>query len=138
MPKLKQWYAEQIADSISGDGVEVEATLFVDPGESVLWCGVLDPSIPEPEVIDWSEDWSFRESPPCEALAAEANRKFPQDRSAVATAKQNRSGFSPPANALASRKGTSKGKLKGKTKDSSYLICGRSGHFGRQCHGRQW
>ena len=42
-----------------------------------------------------------------EALAAEANRTLAQARSAVATAK-NRSGFFPPSNALASRKGKGK------------------------------
>ena len=26
---------------------------------------MLDPSIPEPDVMDWSEDWSYSESSPC-------------------------------------------------------------------------
>ena len=87
-----------------------------------MWfCGVLDPSIPEPDEVDWSEEWSNYESSPCaesvfpeqshalaliyedvsspecvqqaEVLAAEANRTLAQGRSAVASAKQNRSGF---------------------------------------------
>ena len=115
-------------------------------------------SIPEPDVMDWSEDWSYPESSPCaedeqsqvpaltpddvsspecvqqaEVLVAEANRTLAQARSAVASAKQNRSGFFPPSNVSSSRKGKGKGKVKGKSKDSSCLICGRSDHFWRQC-----
>ena len=60
-----EWYTEQIARSISGDGARVEATWSFDPDEAVRWCGVLDPSVPEPDVIDWSEDWSLQESPLC-------------------------------------------------------------------------
>ena len=41
----------------------MEVTCSFDPDDYVSWCGVLDPSIPEPEVID--SDWSFQESPPC-------------------------------------------------------------------------
>ena len=26
---------------------------------------MLDPSIPAPDVMDWSEDWSYSESSPC-------------------------------------------------------------------------
>ena len=102
--------------------------------------------------MDWSEDWS--ESSPCaedvfpeqsqalalisddvsspecvqqaKVLVAEANRKLAQARSAVASAKQNRSGFFPPSNVSSSRKGKGKGKVKSKSKDSSCLICGRS------------
>ena len=76
---------------------------------------MLDRSIPEPDVVDWSEDWSNYESSPCaenvfpeqgqslalisedvsspecvqqaEVLAAEANRTQAQARSAVASAK---------------------------------------------------
>ena len=97
--------------------------------------------------MDWSEDWSYSESSPCaedvfpeqsqvlaltlddlsspecvqqaEVLVAEANRKLAQARSAVASAKQNRSGFFPPSNVSSSRKGKGKGKVKGKSKDSS-------------------
>ena len=126
---------------------------------------MLDPSIPEPDVMDWSEDYSFSESSPCaedvfpeqsqvlaltsddvsspecvqqaEVLVAEANRTLAQARSAVASAKQNRSGFFPPSNVSSSRKGKGKGKVKGKSKDSSCLICGRSDHFWRQCPERQ-
>ena len=84
---------------------------------------MLDPSIPEPDVVDSSEDWSNFESSPCaenvfseqsqalalisddvsspecvqqaEVLVTEANRTLAQARSAVAQAKQNRSGFFP-------------------------------------------
>ena len=38
-----------------------------------------------------------------EALVAEANRTLAQARSAVASAKQNRSGFFPPSNVSSSR-----------------------------------
>ena len=157
-----EWYAEQFAHSISGDAAELEATWSFDPVEAIWWCGVLDPSIPEP---DGSEDWSYSESSPCaedvfpeqsqvlaltsddvsspecvqlaEVLVAEANRTFAQARPAVASAKQNRSGFFPPSNVSSSRRGKGKGKVKGKSKDSSCLICGRSDHFWRQCPERQ-
>ena len=156
-----EWYAEQIAHSISGDAAELEVTWSFDPVEAIWWCGVLDPSIPEPDAMDWSEDWSYSESSPCaedvfleqsqvlaltsddasspecvqqaEVLVAEANRTLAQARSAVASAKQNRSGFFPPSNVSSSRKGKGKGQVKGKSKDSSCLICGRSDHFWRQC-----
>ena len=76
-------------------------------------------------------------SPECvqqaEVLVTEANRTLAQARSAVASAKQNRSGFFPPSNVSSSRKGKGKGKVKGKSKDSSCLICGRSDHSWRQC-----
>ena len=156
-----EWFAEQIAHSISGDASELEVTWSFDPDEAIWWCGVLDPSIPAPDVMDWSEDWSYSESSPCaedvfpeqsqvlaltsddasspecvqqaEVLVAEANRTLAQARSAVASAKQNRSGFFPPSNVSSCRKGKGKGKVKGKSKDSSCLICGRSDHFWRQC-----
>ena len=148
-----EWYAEQIAHSISGDASELEVTSSFDPVEAI-------PSIPEPDVMDWSEDWSYSESSPCasvfpeqsqvlvltsddasspecvqqaEVLVAEANRTLAQARSAVASAKQNRIGFFPPSNVSSSRKGEEKGNVKGKSKDSSCLICGRSDHFWRQC-----
>ena len=60
-----EWYAEQIAHSISGDAAELEVTWSLDPDEAIWWCGVLDPSIPGPDVMDWSEDWSYSESSPC-------------------------------------------------------------------------
>ena len=41
-----EWYAEQIAHSISGDASELEVTWSFDPVEAIWWCGVLDPSIP--------------------------------------------------------------------------------------------
>ena len=160
-----EWYAEQIAHSISGDAAELEVTCCFDPDEATWWCGVLDPSIPEPDVMDWSEDWSYSESSPgagdvfpeqsqalalisddvssskcvqqAEVLVAEANRTLAQTRSAVASAKQNRSGFFPPSNVSSSRKGKGKGKVKGKSRDSSCLICGRCDHFWRQCPERQ-
>ena len=120
---------------------------------------MLDQSIPEPGVMDWSEDWSYSESSPCaedvfpeqsqvlaltsddvsspecvqqaEALAAEAFRTLAQARSAVASAKENRSGFCPPSNVPSSRKGKGKGKVKGTSKDSACRICGQSDHFWR-------
>ena len=60
-----EWYAEQIAHSISGGAAELEVTWSFDPVEAIWWCGVLDPSIPEPDVMDWSADWSYSESSPC-------------------------------------------------------------------------
>ena len=72
-----------------------------------------------------------------EVLAAEANRTLAQARSAVASAKQNRSGLFPSTNVPSSRKGKGKGKLMGKSRDSSCLICGQSDHFWRQCPERQ-
>ena len=53
-----EWYAEQIAHSISGDAAELGVTWSFDRDESIWWCGVLDPSIAEPDVMDCSEDWS--------------------------------------------------------------------------------
>ena len=131
---------EQIAHGISGDAAELEVTWSPDPDEAIWWCGVLDPSILELDVMDWSEDWSYHQSSLCaeedvstpecvqqaEVLAAEANRILAQARSAVALAVQNRSGFLPPSKVPSSRKGKSKGKLKGKSKGSSCLICGHS------------
>ena len=55
-----EWYAEQIAHSISGDASDLEVTWSFDPVG-----GVLDPSSPEPDTMDWSEDWSYSESSPC-------------------------------------------------------------------------
>ena len=91
----------------------MEATWSFDPVEG----GVLNPSIPEPDVMDWSEDWSYSESSPCaedvvpeqsqvldlttdgasspecvqqaEVPVAEANRTLAQARSAVASVKQD-------------------------------------------------
>ena len=80
-----------------------------------------------------SEDVS---SPECvqqaEVLAAEANRTLAPARKAVASAKQNRSGFFPPSNVPYSLKGKGKGKHKGTSKDSSCPICVRSDHFWRR------
>ena len=59
-----EWYAEQIAHSISGDAPELEVNWSFDLVEAIWWCGVLDPSIPEPDVMDWSEDWSYSASSP--------------------------------------------------------------------------
>ena len=154
-----EWYAEQIAHSVSGDAAELDVTWSFDPDETIWWCGVLDPSILEPE------DWSYHDSSPCaedvfpeqrqalaliyedvsspdcvqqaEVLAAEADRTLAQARSAVASAKQHHSGVFPPSNVSSNRKGKNKGNLKGKSKDSSCLICGRSDHFWRQCPERQ-
>ena len=102
-----EWYAEQIAHSISGDAAKLEVTWSFDPVEAIWWCGVLDPSIPEPDVMDWSEDWSYSfpeqsqvlaltsdaaSSPDCVqqagVLVSEANRTLAQARSAVASATQ--------------------------------------------------
>ena len=57
-----EWYAEQIAHSISGDATELDETWSFDPDESIWWYGVLDPSIPEPDVVDWS---NCESSPVC-------------------------------------------------------------------------
>ena len=73
-----EWNAEQIAHSISGDASELEVTWSFDPVEAIWWCGVLDPSIPEPDVTDWSEDWSYSESSPC------AEDVFPEKRQVLA------------------------------------------------------
>ena len=73
-----EWYAEQIAHSILGDAVELEVTWSFDPVEAIWWCSVLDPSIPEPDVMDWSEDWSYSESSPC------AEDVFPEQSQALA------------------------------------------------------
>ena len=156
-----EWYAEQMAHSISIDAAELEVILSFDPDEAIWWCGVLDPSIPEPDMMDLSEDWSYSESSPCaedvfpeqsqavalisddasspecvqhaEVLVVKANRTLAQARSAVASAKQTRSGFFPLSNVSSSRKGKGKGKVKGTSKNSSCLICVRSDHFWRQC-----
>ena len=40
----QEWYAEQIAHSISGDAAELEVTWSFDLVEAIWWCGVLDPS----------------------------------------------------------------------------------------------
>ena len=37
----------------------------------------LDPSIPEPDVMDWSEDWLYSESSPC------AEDVFPEQSQAL-------------------------------------------------------
>ena len=71
-------YAEQIAHSISGDAAELEVTWSFDPDEAIWWCGVLDPSIPELDVMGWSEDWSYSESSPC------AEDVFPEQSQALA------------------------------------------------------
>ena len=117
-----EWYAEQIEHSISGDASALEVIWSFDPVEAIWWCGVLDPSILAPDVMDWSEVWSYSESSPCaedvfpersqvlaltsddasspecvqqaEVLVAEANRTLAQARSAVASAKHIRSGSS--------------------------------------------
>ena len=118
-----EWYAEQLAHSISGDASELEVTWSFDPVEAIWWCGVLDPSIPATDVMDWSEDWSYSESSPCaedvfpeqsqvlaltsddasspqcvqqaEVLVAEANRTLAQAQSAVASAKTKSKWFLP-------------------------------------------
>ena len=71
-----EWYAERIAHSISGDAAELEVTWSFDLAEAIWCCGVLDPSIPEPDVMDWSKDWSCHESSPC------AEDVFPGQRTA--------------------------------------------------------
>ena len=136
----------------------MEATCSFDPDDYVSWCGVLDPSIPEPEVID--SDWSFQESPPCaedaspeqsqawavvspddvastdsvqkaEALAAEADRT---SSCSISDGDGEKivvfSSLLPMLLPVERVKG--KGKPKSKTKKSSCLICDRRGHFGRQ------
>ena len=55
----------KFAHSISGDASELEVTWSFDPVEAIWWCSVLDPSIPAPDVMDWSEDWSYSQSSPC-------------------------------------------------------------------------
>ena len=73
-----EWYAERIAHSVSGGAAELEVTRSFDPREAIWWCGVLDSSIPELDVIDWSEDWSYHESSPC------AEDVFPEQSQALA------------------------------------------------------
>ena len=118
-----EWKAEQIAHSISGDASELEVTWSFDLVEAIWWCGVLDPSIPELDLMGWSEDWSYSESSPCaedvsleqsqalaltsddasspecvqqaEVLVAEANQTLAQARSAVASAKTKSLWFLP-------------------------------------------
>ena len=34
-----EWYAEQIAQSLSGDAAELDVTWSFDPDESIWWCG---------------------------------------------------------------------------------------------------
>ena len=36
-----EWYAEEIAHSISGDAAELDVTWSFDPDESIWWCGVV-------------------------------------------------------------------------------------------------
>ena len=45
-----EWYAEQIANNISGDAAELDVAWSFGPDEAIWWCGVLDPSILEPDV----------------------------------------------------------------------------------------
>ena len=71
-----EWYAEQIVHSISGDAADLEVTWSFYPVEAIWWCGVLDPSIPEPDVMDWSEDWSYSESSPCAEDVFQSRVKF--------------------------------------------------------------
>ena len=73
-----EWYAEQIAHSISGDASDLDVTWSFDPVDAIWWCGVLDPSIPAPDVMDWSEDWSYSESSPC------AEDRFPEQSQVLA------------------------------------------------------
>ena len=60
-----EWYTEETAHSISGDAAEIDVTRSFDLDEAVWWCGVRDPSIPQPDVMDWYENWSNYESSPC-------------------------------------------------------------------------
>ena len=60
---------------VPGEAAELEVTWSFDPDEAIWWCGVLDPSIPEPDVMDWSEDWSYHGSSPC-ALALVSDDVF--------------------------------------------------------------
>ena len=48
----REWYAEQIAHSISSDGAEVEVIWSFGPDAVIWWGGVLGPSIPKADVID--------------------------------------------------------------------------------------
>ena len=70
-----EWYAEQIAHNVSGDAADLEVTWSFDPDEAIWWCGVLDLSIPEPDVLDC---WSCHESSPC------AKDFFPEQSQALA------------------------------------------------------
>ena len=70
---------------------------------------MLDQSIPEPDVMDWSEDWSYSESSLCaedvspeqsqvlalEVLVAEENRTLAQARPAVGVSKTESQWFLP-------------------------------------------
>ena len=133
----REWYVEQISHSISGNGAEVDVSWSYDPHEAIWWCGVLDPTIPELEVVERVVYWSPQEQTPfveevtseqsqtlallspddvtladcvqqAEALAVEANRTLAPARTATAAAKQHRSGVFLPSNAPASRKSKSK------------------------------
>ena len=92
-----------------------------DPDEAIWCCGVLHPTISEPEVVDWDDDWSPQESTPfvedvtsgqsqtlalspddvmparcvhqAEALAVGAPRTLAQARTAVAVVKRNSQRF---------------------------------------------
>ena len=116
---------------------KLRTTWSFDPHEAIWWCGVLDTSIPEPDVMDWSEDWSYSESSPCaedvfleqsqamalisddvsspecvqqaEVLVAEANRTLAQARSAVASAKQKSQWFLPSFQRVFQSKGQRQG-----------------------------
>ena len=115
-----EWYAEQIAHSISSEAAELEVTWSFDPVKAIWWCGVLDPSIPAPDLMDWSEDWSYSESSPC------AEDVFPEQSQVLVLTSDDAS--SPEcvqqAEVLVAEAN--------RTLAQARLICGRNDHFWRQ------
>ena len=119
----RAWSAEQISYSILAEGAQAGVSWSYDPDEAMWCCGVLHPTISEPEVVDWEDDWSPQESRPfvedvtfgqsqtlalgspddvmparcvhqADSLAVEAPRTLAQARTAVAAVKKNSQRFS--------------------------------------------
>ena len=116
----RAWSAEQISHGILAEGARQVCRGPYDPDEAIWCCGVLHPTISEPEVVDWVDDWSPQESRPfvedvtfgqpntgivtddvmparcvhqAEALAVGAPRTLAQARTAVAAVKKNSQRF---------------------------------------------
>ena len=95
-------------------------TWSFDPDEAIWWRGVLDPSIPDPDVMDWSADWSNYESLPC------AENVFPEQGQALALISEDVSSpeCAQQAEVLAAEadRALAEARSKGKSEDSSCLI----------------